>query len=81
MPLSLHCWSTNFFKLLAAESEVKSFLPYANLHEYGFLVNQLKVLSRLNDEDQVPISTTFYEQLLQVYIPKAQKDTHDLTEF
>ena len=52
MPLSLHCLSTNFLKFLAAESEGKSFRPCANLNEYGFLVNQLKVLSQLKNEDQ-----------------------------
>jgi len=33
------------------------------------------------EKDLVSISTTFYEQLLRAKIPKAQKDTDDLTVF
>ena len=49
---SHHCLSTNFLKLKAVESQVKSFRPCANLDEYGMLVNQLKVLSHLTNKDQ-----------------------------
>jgi len=34
-----------------------------------------------SQEFQVSISPTFYEQLLHTKIPKAQKDTNDLTVF
>jgi hypothetical protein len=52
LPPRSQCFSTNFLKFIAVESKMKSFLPTANLDEYGLLVNQLRVLSDLKNPDQ-----------------------------
>jgi len=44
-----------------------------------FFVSEEKKFGRI--DSQVSISSTFFEQLLHLKIPKAQKDTDDLTDF
>jgi hypothetical protein len=53
--LPSHRWSTNFLKLIDMESQVQTFQSFANLDEYGMLINHLGVLSHLQNDDQKAI--------------------------
>jgi len=72
-----------FFTLISDQSQFLLLPWYLNTVNYSHFKSALQIPISLFYQDyvQMLISPTFYKQLLRVQIPKAQKDTDDLTGF